>query len=1510
MVHFFSRAFTVALLLLCSVFIYAQNSERCATMQADSILRAKNPGTQTLQDFENWLQQKMNNPVAQQRSRQVYTIPVVVHVIHNGDAVGSGENLSQAQINSQIAVLNEDFRRLNADRVNTISQFQSIAADVEIEFCLAQVDPNGVPLVEPGIHRVNGGRATWGNTNDIDGTLKPQTFWDPNRYFNIWTVDFGNTGLLGYAQFPEASGLAGMPGGAQAANTDGIVCLSRAFGRVGNVQSPSNRGRTATHEVGHWLGLRHIWGDGGCGVDDFCGDTPDADAANQGCNTSSQSCGNLEMVQNYMDYTNDACMNIFTLCQKTRMVTALTNSPRRVQLLNSTVCTIVNPIPVTGRVRDAQTLQGIPNAKVRFVSGNFNFTATCDAQGNFSISNVAEAIYTVYGGQWGYVTGRLQNVNVQQGVQPIIIDVNRGFYDDFALEFNWVKATTATSGAWVREVPVGTLFNNVQCAPGADVTNDFEREAYVTGNGGGTAGTDDVDDGTVTLTSPVFNLATANDPRVRYNAWFFNGGGSGTPNDTLKVRISNGQQTVTLENITANSAWGLKNFRIRDFLTPTANMTVQFITGDIAATGHLVEAGLDLFRVTDTTAVVNIPPVANFSANNASGCGPLTVNFTDLSTNNPTSWAWNFIGGTPSTSTVKNPSVTYNTPGTYAVTLTATNQFGSDPETKTGFITVTAPVADFTSDATSGCPGLRVSFNDITTCNPSSRIWQFPGGSPATSTLANPQVIYNALGQYSVTLISGGDTITKTNFINVTNGGAVVALTENFESGFATNGWTIENPDNAITWQIATSAGNTSGTQSAAINLFSYQTVGQRDRLVSKSLDLTNVDNTTLTFKHAHRRYIQQQGQTPQNRDSLIVYVSTNNGSSWTRILSAGESGQGSFATNSSTTVSFTPAIADDWCFSGTIGAQCFNLNLSAYDGLPNVRIRFESVNDYGNNIWLDDIVVSGICANVPNGPVANFSANNTSACGSLSVNFTDASVNNPTSWQWTFAGGNPASSTQQNPTVTYTTPGVYPVKLKVTNTNGSDSLTLQSYVTVYDFPNVTLNVDNISCNGFNDGSVEAVLNNSVNLPSYLWSNAATTSVINNLPPSSYSLTVTSEGNCTATASATLSEPTSISLSFTQIDAVCNQNNGSIDVSVSGGVSPYTFDWSNGANTEDLSNLVSGNYEVIVLDSNGCAFTQAIDILNEGTPIISANVVDVDCNGANNGEIEINITGGVAPYSYNWNNGANTSSLSGLAAGSYLFTVTDQAGCFETGSVIVNEPDSLLLNIAVTNIACEIKFGTLTANVAGGTFPYDYNWSNNVTVNFNNFLEVGNYTLTVADANGCVIIGSESIIELPDSLGLDLMATPDNGTANGTATANPTTGNAPFSYTWSNGGTSATITNLPSGTYYVTVVDAGTCSAIDSVFVPFFNSVVDEVISEVAIYPNPSNGYIHIAALDAFDIQDVLITDALGKQIQFDIEKVNAKEYDLDFISQANGVYFISVKYNNNLISKRIVLVK
>lgn len=220
----------------------------------------------------------------------IVTIPVYVHVVYSN----SNQNISNTQVQSQINVLNQDFRKANSDlNLPAGSTFENDATDAEIEFTLA------------GTFRHSDSRSSWGTNNAVKSAYPPVT---PDTHLNIWVAEIGG-GILGYAQFPGGN-----------SSTDGVVISPQYFGNTGFVSAPFDKGRTATHEVGHYLNLRHIWGDGRCRQDDFVTDTPSSDAPNYGCPSfPTVNCKSTDMTMNYMDYTNDECMYMFTDGQRNRM---------------------------------------------------------------------------------------------------------------------------------------------------------------------------------------------------------------------------------------------------------------------------------------------------------------------------------------------------------------------------------------------------------------------------------------------------------------------------------------------------------------------------------------------------------------------------------------------------------------------------------------------------------------------------------------------------------------------------------------------------------------------------------------------------------------------------------------------------------------------------------------------------------------------------------------------------------------------------------------------------------------------------------------------------------------------------------------------------------------------------------------------------------------------------------------------------------------------------------------
>ncbi len=316
------------------LFITAHSQQRCATVEYEKIRKNLNPKLEDEATFEKWLKDKssIRTQGTQRTQSAPYKIPVVVHVIHNsGESVGMGANISDAQILSQIAVLNEDFKRLNADASQTPGEFLGVAGSIDIEFVMAKQDPFASGT--NGIVRVNGNRASWTYNDNVQ--FKSLSYWPAENYLNIWILNL--TDYLGYAQFPESSLLQGLDPPFDS-STDGVAISYKVYeSGAFNLDPQYNKGRTATHEIGHFLGLKHLWGDvSGCG-DDYVSDTPTQDGSTNSCPAPAEitSCSHHKMYQNYLDYTYDACMNLFTLGQIARMITVLDNSPRRLSLLTS-----------------------------------------------------------------------------------------------------------------------------------------------------------------------------------------------------------------------------------------------------------------------------------------------------------------------------------------------------------------------------------------------------------------------------------------------------------------------------------------------------------------------------------------------------------------------------------------------------------------------------------------------------------------------------------------------------------------------------------------------------------------------------------------------------------------------------------------------------------------------------------------------------------------------------------------------------------------------------------------------------------------------------------------------------------------------------------------------------------------------------------------------------------------------------------------------------------------------
>lgn len=265
----------------------------------------------------------------------------------------------------------------------------------------------------------------------------------------------------------------------------------------------------------------------------------------------------------------------------------------------------INLIPINTSRLTVLTTDSATNDSLPFVRVLIQDTMAVTVQevatnqfAQYSFCDFVQGEYDFYAGRWGRQTVRVRHADTLS-VDTVVLPTSVGYYDDFIMDYGWTVQTSASSGGWKRGKPIGTTYFLDTANPGADVPGDFGNQCYVTGNNGGDAGDDDVDDGFTILRSPLFAIRDYDDPHITYHRWFYNDGGSTTPNDSLIITLSNGIDSITLdEEATSRSQWVSKDFRVSDYITPTANMRIIFKAED-RSPGHLVEAGLDVFTVYD-----------------------------------------------------------------------------------------------------------------------------------------------------------------------------------------------------------------------------------------------------------------------------------------------------------------------------------------------------------------------------------------------------------------------------------------------------------------------------------------------------------------------------------------------------------------------------------------------------------------------------------------------------------------------------------------------------------------------------------------------------------------------------------------------------------------------------------------------------------------------------------------------------------------------------------------------
>ncbi|MBS1977668.1 MAG: T9SS type A sorting domain-containing protein [Bacteroidetes bacterium] len=922
---FFQAGPIVALFMLLSAGI-SHAQERCGTTQYEKIRHRE-----TVVQFEQWMQEKIRqnqirNFQTDRTQSPTYVIPVVVHVIHNGEPIGTGTNISDAQIQSQIDVINADYNRLNADASNTPSEFLPVAGSINIQFVLARQDPDGLPANlngnSYGIRRVKGTKTSW--TLEDNATFKGLSYWPAENYLNIWVINFdSSTGLIGYAQLPVSSQLSGLETASSDRLTDGVAINYKDFGAGTsfNLDARFNKGRTATHEIGHFLGLRHIWAEDvpGCGPPgDYVDDTPPQSSSTNSCPTTALiSCTPFhKMYQNYMDYTDDACMNLFTQGQISRMVVVLGNSPRRASLLTSPGAT--DPVPVSNDVALSDIVAPT--------------TVVCDGAITPQITLINAGSNTV--------TSAQVQLNVNGSISSTIFPVTLNTYERTVISFSPISLSAGTTNQFTFQVlqvngtsdgnsvnnqksiqtnvpasvslPILEPFNTVPSNwtilnPDGSITwanvtapdnSPSNKAMYLDFYDYSLFGAVDQ------LVTPPFNIATPLTSQVKFDiAYAFI---SNQPPDNLKVYAlpgcnpdlshavllydkSGSSLATTSNNGSAfvpqnNNQWKKSEVLSLSTLTPGP---YQLAFVGINANGN----NLYLDNVAVSDDIVNDLAITSVLSPGLVHCqinSPVTFNVKNFSTSAVTSFqvSWTINGGAAVTQTFSGIQLSVGDEGSFTI-------------------------------------------SNITGMN--------PGSNQIKVSVLNPNGLPDSF--------PGNNSLTFMTYVDQTSD--IAPFRKTFDAA-GEPPWLSASPSAGSLWQnVSTNKG-----QSAVFPAFSDATIGEQSWMVSPTFSLSSFSNNSFFFDVSYAQH-----GTAEERLQLVA--STDCGITYPTVLFDKPGSQFSSATSSN---SWLPSTNTDW--------QRIYINLDQLSGQSNVRLAFIVTNAQGNNLYLDNLEL--FAGDDPNPPVSS----------------------------------------------------------------------------------------------------------------------------------------------------------------------------------------------------------------------------------------------------------------------------------------------------------------------------------------------------------------------------------------------------------------------------------------------------------------------------------------------------------------------------------------------------------
>jgi hypothetical protein len=445
----------------------------------------------------------------------------------------------------------------------------------------------------------------------------------------------------------------------------------------------------------------------------------------------------------------------------------------------------------------------------------------------------------------------------------------------------------------------------------------------------------------------------------------------------------------------------------------------------------------------------------------------------------------------------------------------------------------------------------------------------------------------------------------------------------------------------------------------------------------------------------------------------------------------------------------------------------------------------------------------------------------------------------------------------------------------------------------------------NVSCFGDSSGAINLTTTGGTPNYAFNWGSGVTTQNRSNIAAGNYIVTVTDSKSCTATASATVTQPSPISVNGTLTNLPCTGgSSGAISLAVSGGDPGYTFLWSNTAITQNINALPAGNYSVTVTDASSCTATSTFTLSQSGSLSATPTITNVACFGGNNGSINIATTGGTPTYNYAWSNNSSSQNISGLTSGTYTVTITDNGGCALINSFNVVEPALLAITSTVLGVSCNgNNNGSVDVSVAGGTNPYTYNWGGGIITEDRNNLSAGTYAVTITDANSCTSTIS-AIVTQPDLLSLSLTPVDASavGASDGSVTLVVAGGTSPISsYSWSNGSGTQNISNVPADNYCVTVTDAKSCTASSCINVGQPSSLEEsEWLSNWKIYSTSNGLFIQLSFVKETEGTISLFNVSGQKIMEESFFDTDMLDKEISFAGLSNGIYLLHIKTEKN----------